>query len=510
MNVFLHCRFALVIRTTPTKGVRTDSRDWYCLNFVSKMAAKTSLKEVMVVLRLLANTEQKKCPESLETKRKNTFDELLKQNVFLVQEALSNDASLQGLREVVDMERYFAADCVCKSSDLSTESESIERNSCGEDRLSNLDEPEQGHVTSLNNSTKKDTQNVKWTFCRDCLRMLSCLRETLQGRKCQKNDGKAAPMDLLSISDQKVVAIVIQLVVVLGICANLLPGVGIPIEQRSEFSHILRSNSEDASPRCPKCLFEFTMTLVKSLGEPTLSMLILSRHLSDVLLSLLQLVHAPEMCFDKSDEKNSGENPKAVKSTERAGFFTCKHLQTLDKFESHGVCDRCHTLVGCDGGILISATEREECAKALGNIVDKMYQPLVVRELLFLQGSMMGGEKIGLQKSTDVNLKEKSMSRTPQWLKEVCGHLLSKCLMKKNGVQNVLRGVLEGASGKLRNLTLYSRCPFISKALSTHVKISQVVAGLLPEQRLNNIVIMREQRCWTNNIVQHICFNKIV
>ena len=30
-------------------------------------------------------------------------------------------------------------------------------------------------------------------------------------------------------------------------------------------------------------------------------------------------------------------------------------------------------------------------------------------------------------------------------------------------------------------------------------EISQVVSGLLPEQCLNNIVIMREQHCWTNN-----------
>ena len=435
------------------------------------MAAKASLKDVMVVLRLLANTGQRKCRESLETKRKNTFDELLKQNVLLVREALSNDASLQGLREVVDMERDFAADCVCKSSDLNTESESTERNSCGEDGLLNLDEPEQEHVTSLNNSTKDTTvlnrQNVRWTFCRDCLRMLSCLRETLLGSKCQENDRKAVPMDLLSISDQKVVAIVIQLVVVLGICPNLLPGVGIPIEQRSEFSHILRSNSEDASPRCPKCLFKFTMTLVKFLGEPTLSMLILSRHLSDILLSLLQLAHAPEMCLDKSNEKTSGENPKAVKSIEGAEFSTRKRLQTLDTCESHGVCDRCHKIVGCNSGVLISAAEHEECAQALGNIVDKMYQPLVVRELLFLQGSMMGVKKVGLQKSTDVNLKEKCMSRTPQWLKEVCGHLLSKCLMKKNGVQNVLRGILEGASGKLCNLTLYSVLSFPKFCLHT-------------------------------------------
>ena len=43
----------------------------------------------------------------------------------------------------------------------------------------------------------------------------------------------------------------------------------------------------------------------------------------------------------------------------------------------------------------------------------------------------------------------------------------------------------------------------------THVNISQVVTGLLPEQYLNNVVIMREQHCWTNNIVQHCFINTV-
>ena len=41
------------------------------------------------------------------------------------------------------------------------------------------------------------------------------------------------------------------------------------------------------------------------------------------------------------------------------------------------------------------------------------------------------------------------------------------------------------------------------KRFSTDVNISQVVTGLLPEQCLNNIVIMREQHCWTNNNIVH-------
>jgi hypothetical protein len=117
----------------------------------------------------------------------------------------------------------------------------------------------------------------------------------------------------------------------------------------------------------------------------------------------------------------------------------------------------------CEGGIFISKAQQDECKRTLNNIINKMYQPLIIRELLFLQGSMSGQRaspkesktvKLGSAdrkekyvKLESTSMKGKAVTRTPKWMKDVCGHLLSKCLTKKNGVQSVLRAVLEGISG---------------------------------------------------------------
>ncbi|NXU48981.1 TNG6 protein, partial [Turnix velox] len=38
----------------------------------------------------------------------------------------------------------------------------------------------------------------------------------------------------------------------------------------------------------------------------------------------------------------------------------------------------------------------------------------------------------------------------PAWLRRLCGHLLSQRLMRPNGVQAVVRGIMEGAGGDSR------------------------------------------------------------
>ena len=45
--------------------------------------------------------------------------------------------------------------------------------------------------------------------------------------------------------------------------------------------------------------------------------------------------------------------------------------------------------------------------------------------------------------------------------------------------------------------------------LFTQLKLAQVVTALLVEQCCNNAVIMAEQCCWTNNVVNY-CFNNVV
>ncbi|XP_059337492.1 transport and Golgi organization protein 6 homolog [Ammospiza nelsoni] len=82
----------------------------------------------------------------------------------------------------------------------------------------------------------------------------------------------------------------------------------------------------------------------------------------------------------------------------------------------------------CQG---VSDAERAQCREALGDILDRVYQPMAVQELLVLQGQP----------------KQRCPGAAPGWLRRLCGHLLSERLLRPSGVQAVVRGVLEGTDG---------------------------------------------------------------
>ncbi|XP_032925414.1 transport and Golgi organization protein 6 homolog [Catharus ustulatus] len=84
----------------------------------------------------------------------------------------------------------------------------------------------------------------------------------------------------------------------------------------------------------------------------------------------------------------------------------------------------------CQG---VSEAERAQCREALRDILDRVYQPLAVQELLVLQGQ---------PKQSSAGARA-----APAWLRRLCGHLLSERLLRPGGVQAVVRGVLEGTDG---------------------------------------------------------------
>ena len=53
------------------------------------------------------------------------------------------------------------------------------------------------------------------------------------------NEAPPLPADSLGVHDQKTVLTAIQFVVILGICPNLVSGVGLPVEMRSGFAAAL-------------------------------------------------------------------------------------------------------------------------------------------------------------------------------------------------------------------------------------------------------------------------------
>jgi len=111
--------------------------------------------------------------------------------------------------------------------------------------------------------------------------------------------------------------------------------------------------------------------------------------------------------------------------------------------------------------LFITSCERELCAQNLQRILDRVYQPTVIRELLTLQrGPVTGGKQLIKNNSEkklsgdngkptgSQGMKESVLpSQTPKWMKNVCGQLLSERLMKPNGVKAVLLAFLEGSAG---------------------------------------------------------------
>ncbi|KAM9228346.1 transport and Golgi organization protein 6 homolog [Leptosomus discolor] len=89
----------------------------------------------------------------------------------------------------------------------------------------------------------------------------------------------------------------------------------------------------------------------------------------------------------------------------------------------------------------VSEPERARCREALRHVLDRVYQPLAVRELLVLQGRPKQGPPSPGEET------KLALVRAPAWLRRLCGQLLSERLMRPNGVQAVVRGIMEGTGG---------------------------------------------------------------
>ncbi|KAG8437528.1 hypothetical protein GDO86_008294 [Hymenochirus boettgeri] len=265
-----------------------------------------------------------------------------------------------------------------------------------------------------------------WRFTIEALVLLLCLKECMIEvsasfipPKPNPKTPEAAPAlnpDTLSISQQKTVQSVFQFVISLGIYPYFLPGIGLPIQQRSEFgallctlvaceSHCVRSNR----------LFVSCKSLLEVSQHSSLGSLLLTHHLGDILAGLCQLGYCP------TKTKN-----------EQSTVGTLKELTDC---------------------------ERNHCKDLLRDLLDRVYQPLVVRELLILQG----GPRQGNRSSTNTGSER---APAPAWLRRLSGQLLSERLMRPNGVQTVVRGILEGVGAEAA-ASNWKKCDAIARILTS-------------------------------------------
>ena len=443
-----------------------------------------SATEVLSFLRILTSNASKATPS---VKRKE-FDEVLLSNMERLKDALGKKGRFPQL------EKHFENHSRGKNLSLAfCENTDI----CKKENLDN-----QGEVNDLKTvkvDLTNDKDEIRWTFVEICLELLKLLKESLASllacekssdhkakQKVEKRGNEAPPLpaDSLGVHDQKAVLTAIQFVVILGICPNLVYGVGLPVEMRSGFAAALNIHCSIKSERR---LFECVNTLADCIAQRTLGALLLSRHLGDILSGLLQICYAPISSYlNAKSSKSNNPTHKVTNVSENFGVYPCDNVDeacniqpdvskddlVTKRLAKHDSCDQLqpsdlymltpeppHTTRNNNHKLFITSSERELCARNLQRILDRVYQPIVIRELLTLQrGPMSVGKQPIINNSekewSGVNGGNQGMkdsvspSQTPKWMKNVCGQLLSERLMKPNGVKAVLLAFLEGSSGK--------------------------------------------------------------
>eukprot|EP00062_Callorhinchus_milii_P021763 gi/632978818/ref/XP_007906127.1/ PREDICTED: transport and Golgi organization protein 6 homolog [Callorhinchus milii] len=257
-----------------------------------------------------------------------------------------------------------------------------------------------------------ESQDVVWMFVSETLLLLLCLKQTMidllasfSPPKPNPRSPECAPAlspDTLSIAQQRTVQAALQFIISLGICPYLLSGVGTPLACRSVFAAMVEKVISYSVPPSGSRRLHTCVTVLLDIAEHhSLGNMLLTRHLGDVIAGLCQLGYSPHRSrmgpVSPEDPRGSSELPKEL-----------------------------------------MAEECQRCQEFLRQLLDRVYQPLVVRQLLLLQG---GAKQVAAPNSG----KSQRHPAAPRWLRVLCGQLLSQRLMKPHGVQAVVRGILEGA-----------------------------------------------------------------
>ena len=284
-------------------------------------------------------------------------------------------------------------------------------------------------------SHPSDDGDVRWGFVLWNLRLLQVLRCSMETTVSRQDRGEGVvsspSADLLSLAQQKTVLTSVQLVVCLGICPGLLPGVGVPVESRSQYGRLLHPGDcagvsrEARHQRLLLCLRE----LLSCIRLVTLRSLILPRHLSDLLAALCQLcygpktapVNSPKSCNSCASVASESTGPGSVQ-TQGQHVLVCKPEPDSERvstgLESNTTRSQCqnsrsspgeHSVQGGSmerlvGGVVLPPAsghdrarevwlleEEEElgplrCKEELQRLLDEAPKPLLMRDLLLLQG----------------------------------------------------------------------------------------------------------------------------
>ena len=227
----------------------------------------------------------------------------------------------------------------------------------------------------------------------------------------------AAPQALLSASEVKTLHSLLEFVVSLGVFPFLQPGVDMHLARRLKHAASI-SKAGNVSQDCCNALLYNTCSVIKKCFEnEVIGAPIVKRHLSDILAALIQVCYSSGTCL-KSNKK------------EKQASKVTPSIKSPAEIAASGEC----TVLG-------QISVREKCMELLQSLLRDTHQPLIVKELLILQG-MGGGVARNVAGSEAVG------GRSPKWLCRTCGELLSERLMSSTGVHHVITAIIDITAGK--------------------------------------------------------------
>ncbi|XP_071502546.1 transport and Golgi organization protein 6 homolog [Diadema antillarum] len=294
-----------------------------------------------------------------------------------------------------------------------------------------------GKEQSSLESSLSASADQKWTYVEHCLTLLESLSRCLHHRvtlhegevrdrtsdkaTMTPNRAPAASPDALSFTQQKLLSSLAQFIISLGVCPALLPGVGLPLSVRSDMgAAVLTLGKPIPFKERQRRLMRVFRTVLVCIQQPVLGGFLLSKHLNDVLAMVMQLACSEDIQRTIKIRKPDGTIVSPTMNENKA----------------------------------LSSDEIDLARRELEHLVQRLYQPSVMKELLMLQG---GGS--GSRSSSSSN----PLPKPPQWLRKLCGRLLVERIMAPKGVAHFLQGVMDLGENCSPD---WSRCDAIAHLLT--------------------------------------------
>ncbi|KAL8570495.1 hypothetical protein ACOMHN_034530 [Nucella lapillus] len=311
--------------------------------------------------------------------------------------------------------------------------------------------------------------SLKWQYLNHILQLLHLLCQAVlklqadeaSGIPCSedaagKDSKPKRPQDApplrkaaLSVGTLSTVKTALQLLTTLGICPNLAPGVGIPVQYRSKVVSLvpldMASDTEHSSARLGVCM----SILVEMIQIPEIESIILSEpHLADILAAVLQLrkgkVFSQISCQRKKadsevppqeiPDESKKTPPQQTQDTARCKPCAMSSDRCADGSVSStgdkGDCERdvCASSAGDDDANAVNCQKIVQCVIAL---VDPV---LLMRTLMVLQNGIP--EKFQKQRNPG-----SPVVLPPVWLKNLCSQMLFMLTEQPQGILHVFEAI---------------------------------------------------------------------